>query len=100
MSGRIVFTRLRLLITSVLSEMGRGRPCSLRKRPQALQRTWPDSSRRHSGVVEVPQFWQVGCVVSRSWLAMVAITGKLRYRVGAIDERRGRERLDLDDKKH
>ena len=50
------FTRFLLLITSVLREMGRGRPWSLRKRPQALQSTDPDSSRRHSGVVEVPQF--------------------------------------------
>lgn len=61
-SGRIVLTRLRLLITSVLREMGRGRPCSFRKRPQALHRTDPNSSRRHNGVVEVLQFWQVGCV--------------------------------------
>jgi hypothetical protein len=61
-SGRIVLTRLRLLITSVLREIGRGRPCSLRNKPQALQRTEPNSSRRHSGVVEVLQFWQVGCV--------------------------------------
>lgn len=65
-SGRIVFTRFRLLMTSVFSEMGRGRPCSLRKRPQALQRQAPVSSRRHSGVVDVPQFWQVGFGVSRS----------------------------------
>ena len=55
-----VLTRLRLLMTSVLSEMGRGRPCSFRKRPQALQRTAPVSSRRHSGVVLVEQFWQTG----------------------------------------
>ncbi len=72
-SGLMVFTRFRLLITSVLSEMGRGRPWSLRKRPQALQRTAPVSSRRHSGVVWVVQFWQVGCVAARSWLAMVAM---------------------------
>jgi hypothetical protein len=26
-----------------------------------LQRTEPDSSLRHKGVVEVPQFWQTGC---------------------------------------
>jgi hypothetical protein len=61
-SGRIVLTRLRLLITSVLSEIGRGLPCSLRNKPQALHRTEPNSSRRHNGVVEVLQFWQVGCV--------------------------------------
>jgi len=53
-------TRLRDLMTSVLREMGRGRPCSLRKRPQALQRTEPFSSRRQRGVVEVEQFWQTG----------------------------------------
>lgn len=57
-----VLTRLRDLITSVLREMGRGRPWSLRKRPQALQRTEPDSSRRQRGVVEVVQFWQTGYV--------------------------------------
>lgn len=74
-SGRMVLTRLRLLMTSVLREMGRGRPCSLRNRPQALQRTEPISSRRHSGVVDVAQFWHVGCVVSRSLLAIVAIMG-------------------------
>ena len=51
-----VFTRLRLLITSVLREMGRGRLCSFRNRPQALHRTEPDSSRRQSGVVLVWQF--------------------------------------------
>jgi hypothetical protein len=58
---RIVLTRLRLLITSVFREMGLGRPCSLRKRPQALHRTEPNSSRLHSGVVDVLQFWHVGC---------------------------------------
>ena len=61
MSGRTVLTRLRLLMTSVFREMGRERPCSFRKRPQALQRMAPVSSRRHSGVVEVEQFWHVGC---------------------------------------
>lgn len=55
-----VLTRLRLLMTSVLREMGRGRPCSFKKRPQALQRTAPVSSRRHKGVVLVEQFWQTG----------------------------------------
>lgn len=53
-----VLTRLRLLMTSVLRLIGRGRPCNLRNRPQALHRTEPISSRRHSGVVLVPQFWQ------------------------------------------
>lgn len=58
--GPPVLTRLRLLMTSVLSEIGRGRPCSFRNRPQALQSTAPVSSRRHSGVVLVVQFWQTG----------------------------------------
>jgi hypothetical protein len=48
------------LMTSVFRLMGRGLPCSLRKRPQALQRTKPFSSRRQSGVVLVEQFWQTG----------------------------------------
>lgn len=39
MPGRMVLTRLRLLMTSVLRDIGRGRPCSLRNKPQALQRT-------------------------------------------------------------
>ena len=68
-----LLTRLRLLITSVFRLIGRGLPWSFRKRPQALQRTEPISSRRQSGVVEVVQFWQVGCVVSRSLAAMVAM---------------------------
>ncbi len=102
-SGRIVFTRFRLLITSVLSEMGRGRPWSLRKRPQALQSTAPVSSRRHSGVVCVVQFWQVGCVVVRSWLAMVAMSSSCDGpRGGRVhDVNGGFERLDVtirDDK--
>ncbi len=49
-------TRLRLLITSVFRLIGRGRPWSLRKRPQALHSTDPTSSLRHNGVVEVWQF--------------------------------------------
>lgn len=73
MSGRIVLTRLRLLITSVLREMGRGRPCSLRNKPQALHRTAPISSRRHRGVVDVWQFIHVGCVGGCSLLAMAAL---------------------------
>lgn len=77
-SGRIVFTRLRLLITSVLREIGRGRPCSLRNKPQALHRTEPYSSRRHNGVVEVVQFWQVGCEE-----ALEAIATKTQ--VGSVD---------------
>lgn len=51
-----VLTRFRLLITSVLRLIGRGRPWSLRKRPQALHSTDPDSSLLQRGVVEVPQF--------------------------------------------
>lgn len=44
--------RFRDLMTSVLSEMGRGRPFILKKRAQALQRMWVLScERRHSGVV-------------------------------------------------
>jgi hypothetical protein len=68
-----LLTRLRLLITSVFRLIGRGLPCSLRKRPQALHRTEPISSRRQRGVVEVVQFWHVGCVVSRSLAAIVAM---------------------------
>jgi hypothetical protein len=67
-----LLTRLRLLITSVFRLIGRGLPCSLRNRPQALQSTEPISSRRQRGVVEVVQFWHVGCVVSRSLAAIVA----------------------------
>lgn len=60
-----LLTRLRLLITSVFRLIGRGRPCSLRNRPQALHSTEPTSSRLHRGVVEVPQFPQIGgCEVS------------------------------------
>lgn len=51
--------RLRFLMTSVLRERGRTTPCSLRKRPQALQRGWPSGLRRHSGVVCVKQFVHV-----------------------------------------
>ena len=71
-----VLTRLRLLITSVLRLIGRAVPCSLRNSPQALQRTEPSSSRRHRGVVEVPQFWHTGCRFPRSWLAKEAIVDK------------------------
>lgn len=55
-----VFTRWRLLITSVLRLIGLGVPWSFKKRPQALHRTEPISSLRHSGVVEVAQFWHTG----------------------------------------
>jgi hypothetical protein len=60
--GPPALTRLRLLMTSVLSEIGRGRPCSFKNSPQALHSTAPDSSRRQSGVVLVVQFWQTGWV--------------------------------------
>lgn len=62
-----VLTLLRLLMTSVLRLIGRGRPCSLRKSPQALQRTEPASSRRHNGVVDVWQFWHTGCEKGKLW---------------------------------
>lgn len=51
--GWLALTRFLLLMTSVLREIGRGLPCNLRNKPQALQSTEPCSSRRHSGVVEV-----------------------------------------------
>lgn len=54
---------LRLLMVSVLREIGRGRPWSLRKRPHALQRTCPVSSRRQSGVVCVLQLRHTGDVI-------------------------------------
>ena len=67
--GPPVLTRLRLLMTSVLSEIGRGRPCSFKNNPQALHSTAPDSSRRQSGVVLVVQFWQTGYFcVSHAWV--------------------------------
>lgn len=74
-SGRmpVFLTLFRLLITSVLRDIGLGRLWSLRNSPQALQRTEPNSSRLQRGVVEVLQLWQVGCEVSRLWLAGVAI---------------------------
>lgn len=75
-SGRIVFTRFRLLITSVLRDIGRGRPCSFRKSPHALQSTEPNSSRRHNGVVDVPQFWQTGCVDPLVAIMMPASAGR------------------------
>lgn len=74
-SGRMpaFLTLFRLLITSVLRDIGRGRLWSLRNKPHALQSTEPNSSRLQRGVVEVLQLWQVGCEVSRLWLAGVAI---------------------------
>lgn len=46
------FDLLRDLITSVLSEIGRGRPFILKNRAQALQRMWVEScDRRQRGVV-------------------------------------------------
>jgi hypothetical protein len=88
-----LLTRLRLLITSVFRLIGRGLPWSFRNRPQALQRTEPISSRRQRGVVEVVQFWQVGCVVSRSLAAIVAMVmdvgelGEFCYREFDCDKR-------------
>ena len=62
--------RLRFLITSVFSESGRTTPCSLRKRPQALQSGCPSGFRLHNGVVWVKQLVHVvgpeplsGCLV-------------------------------------
>ena len=68
-----LLTRLRLLITSVLRLIGRGVPCNFRKSPQALQSTDPISSRRHSGVVEVVQFWHTGWRFPRRWSANEAM---------------------------
>ena len=59
----VALTRFRLLITSVFRLIGRGRPCSLRNKPHALQSTEPASSRRQRGVVLVEQFWHTGCNV-------------------------------------
>ncbi len=71
--------------------MGRGRPWSLRNRPQALHSTEPDSSRRHSGVVEVWQFWQTGCVRGTpgsvdaiEMEAIARLLGEKKLRVSAI----------------
>lgn len=76
-----VLTRLRLLMTSVLSEMGRGRPCSFRKSPQALHRTDPASSRLHKGVVLVEQFWHTGCAqVSNGTWGVVVLKCSYRLR--------------------
>ncbi len=89
-----VLTRLRLLITSVLRLIGRGRPCSLRKSPQALQRTEPASSRRHSGVVEVWQFWQTGCVKGGLWSALVNEAAMAAAIAIAIDKGTGVEKVE------
>jgi hypothetical protein len=100
---RIVLTRLRLLITSVFSEMGRGRPCSLRKRPQALHRTEPNSSRLHSGVVDVLQFWHVGCeCVLVAIMVPVEVDGGLRQplitKAGSIIIYRDNDKAGLSEK--
>jgi hypothetical protein len=47
------------LIIFVFSDSGLTMLCSLRNKPQALQRGWPPRLRRHSGVVCVKQFVQV-----------------------------------------
>jgi hypothetical protein len=91
--GPPVLTRLRLLMTSVLREMGRGRPCSFRKRPQALQRTEPDSSRRHKGVVLVEQFWQTGCDTVSDAHVFIIIAGKIDMRSLSITRSPYRRRL-------
>ncbi len=94
MSGRIdVLTLFRLLITSVLRDMGLGRQWSLRNKPQALHSTAPISSRRHSGVVDVAQFWHTGCVVSRLLVAIVAILicdADLQREIGADEQSKKR----------
>lgn len=47
--------RLRFLMTPVLRFAGRSTPCRLRNRPHALQSGLPSESRRHRGVLVVPQ---------------------------------------------
>jgi hypothetical protein len=46
-----------LLMVDFFIAVGRCDPCSLWYRPQALQMGCPASSRLHSGVTVVPQFW-------------------------------------------
>lgn len=48
------------LMTSLFKEIGLGRPCSFKNKPQALHKTWPVSSLLHNGVVWVLQFLHVG----------------------------------------
>jgi hypothetical protein len=55
-----LLTLFRLFIVSVFKLRGRARPWSLRNSPHALHNVAPNSFRRHNGVVEVPQFWQIG----------------------------------------
>jgi hypothetical protein len=47
--------RFRFLMTSVLRLRGRTTPCSFKNNPHALHRGSPSGSRRHRGVVPVPQ---------------------------------------------
>ncbi len=82
------FTRFRLLITSVFRLIGRARPCSFRNRPQALQSTEPASSLLHSGVVEVWQFWQTGCVKGEVWSVRDAAIAICSTKVAGVDEDR------------
>ena len=58
--------------------MGRGVPCNFRNKPHALHSTAPDSSRRHSGVVEVVQFWQTGWALPLARVAIVFSISELR----------------------
>ena len=58
----------------------------MRKRPQALQRTEPASSRRQRGVVDVVQFWQIGGAEEEGAEALgeevvVVVVGKVIVRV-------------------
>lgn len=64
-------------IVSVFKEMGLGRPCNLRKRPQALHNTSPVSSRRHKGVVCVLQFLHTGLEI----LVLLVVVPLLVYEV-------------------
>ena len=78
-------------MTSVLREMGLGRPCSLRNRPQALHSTEPNSSRRHSGVVDVVQFWHVGC----EDVLVAIMMPVLSVQVKSVGRRRERNAINI-----
>lgn len=76
-TGAVPLPRLRFLMTSVLSESGRTTPCSLRKRPHALQSGWPSGLRRQSGVVCVKQLVQVvGAVPCSPCLVPPGLVGR------------------------
>lgn len=56
--------RFRFLMTSVLRLRGRTTPCSFKNNPHALHKGCPSGSRRHRGVVPVPQLvHEVDCAV-------------------------------------